>query len=316
MPSSASGVNVGVTPRSVEEAPRPGRPRIFQAIVRAQVTAIACSKPTDFDLPLARWSCSDIAAHLVTLGIVVSLATSTVWRWLKSEQIKPWRFHAWMHATDENFVAKATPVLKLYAQAKFLIKAGFWVVCVDEKTSIQARVGLHPNKPAGVKQPVHIASRYSRKGALNLFAALSVAEGLVYGCCRPTKKFLDFQAFLLEVLIPEAVSRKVRHIYLILDNGSTHAPKQLQAWLNQKQQESGWAFTVEVVWLPKYASWLDQIEIWFSILQRKLLTPNYFPDIETLQQSINNFIARHNASAEPIKWSYTVAQMIDKFATN
>ncbi|MHC5848348.1 IS630 family transposase [Nostoc sp.] len=302
--------------RSLEEAPRSGRPRIFEAIIRAKVTAIACSKATDFDLPLARWSCSDIASHLVTLGIVVSIATSTVWRWLKSERIKPWRFHAWMHRIDDNFVAKATPVLKLYAQAKFLIKAGFWVVCVDEKTSIQAREGLHPNKGAGVKQPVHFAARYARIGATHLFAALSVADGLIYGCCRPTKTFLDFQAFLLEVLIPEAIRRGVRHLYLILDNGSTHAPKQLQAWLNQKQKEDGWNFTVEVVWLPKYASWLDQIEIWFSILQRKLLTPNDFPDLETLQQRITDFIVRHNDSAQPIKWSYTVAQMTEKFATN
>lgn len=108
----------------------------------------------------------------------------------------------------------------------------------------------------------------------------------------------------------------MRHIYLILDNGSTHAPKQLQAWLNQKQKQEGWAFTVEVVWLPKYASWLDQIEIWFSILQRKLLTPNDFSDLTTLQQRITDFITCHNHSAQPIKWSYTVAQMMEKFATN
>ena len=81
-----------------------------------------------------------------------------------------------MHRIDENFVAKATPILKLYAQAKFLIQAGFWVVCVDEKTSIQARQGLHPTRAAAVKQPVHFAARYTRKGAINLFAALSVAE--------------------------------------------------------------------------------------------------------------------------------------------
>ena len=302
--------------RSLEEAPRPGRPCLFQALVKAQVTALACSKPTDFDMPLARWSCSDLAAHLVTLGIVVSIATSTVWRWLKSERIKPWRFHAWMHRIDEKFVEKATPVLRLYAQAKFLLSAGFWVVCVDEKTSIQARKGLYPNKAAGAEQPVHFAARYIREGATHLFAALSVAEGLIYGCCSPTKTFIDFQTFLLSVLIPEAIRRGVRHIYLILDNGSTHAPKQLQAWLNQKQKEEGWNFTVEVVWLPKYASWLDQIEIWFSILQRKLLTPNDFPDLNTLQQRITDFIIRHNDSAQPIKWSYTVAQMMEKFATN
>jgi hypothetical protein len=84
------------------------------------------------------------------LGIVISIATSTVWRWLKSEQIKPWQIHAVMDRTDENFVAKAALILKLYAQAAFLLKAGIWVICVDEKTSIPARAGLHPNRPAGV----------------------------------------------------------------------------------------------------------------------------------------------------------------------
>ncbi|MEH1766077.1 MAG: helix-turn-helix domain-containing protein, partial [Nostoc sp.] len=237
--------------RSLEEAPRPGRPCLFQAIVKAQATAfalrvaagIACSKPTDFDIPLARWSCSDIAAHLVTLGIVVSIATSTVWRWLKSERIKPWRFHTWMHRIDDNFVEKATPVLRLYAQAKFLLSAGFWVVCVDEKTSIQARRGLHPNKAAGVNQPVHSAARYVREGATHLFAALSVAEGLIYGCCSPTKTFLDFQAFIISVLIPEAIGRGVRHIYLILDNGSTHARMALrkaQRLVLPRSQPLGW----------------------------------------------------------------------------
>ena len=73
---------------------------------------------------------------------------------------------------------------------------------------------------------------------------------------------------------------------------------------------------MEVVWLPKYASWLDKIEIWFSILQPKLLTPNDFPDLKTLQQGITDFIVCHNDSAQPIKWSYTVAQMTEKFATN
>jgi transposase len=151
---------------------------------------------------------------------------------------------------------------------------------------------------------------------LHLFAALSVSEGLIYGCCRESKKFVDFQAFVLEVLVPEAIRRGVRHIYLILDNGSTHAPKQLQAWLNQKRLEEGWKFSIEPVWLPKYASWLDQIEIWFSILQRKLLTPNDFPNKETLRQRLLEFIARYNRSAKPINWSYTVAQMTQKFATN
>jgi len=300
----------------LEEAPRSGCPRKFLPNVRASVTALACTQPSQMNVPLARWSCSEIASQLITLGIVVSLATVTVWRWLKAEKLKQERFHSWMHPMDEHFVAKATPILKLYAQASFLIKAGFWVVCVDEKTSIQAGHPLHPTEPPNPSHPVHVAPRYERQGALNLFAALSVAEGLIYGLCRDNKKFIDFQAFILEVLVPEAIRRRVRHIYLILDNGSTHAPKQLLDWLKQKQLEQEWQFTIEPIWLPKYASWLDQIEIWFSIVQRKLLTPNDFPNRETLRERLMAFIAHHNASAKPIKWSYTIAQMQKKFATN
>lgn len=199
-------------------------------------------------------------------------------------------------------------------RAAFLIQAGFWVVCVDEKTSIQARERIHESQPAAPSQPVHVAPRYHRRGAVHLFAALSVFDGLIYGGCRESKRFVDFQSLRVEILVPEAIHRGVRHIYLILDNGSTHAPKQLQAWLNQKQQQEGWSFTVRAVWLPTYASWLDQIEIWFSILQRKLLTPNHFPNKETLQQRLLEFIAHYNLSAKPIEWSYTVAQMKEKFA--
>ena len=223
----------------MKEAPRSGRPRTFLPSVRSQVTAIACTRPTDVGVALARWSCGDIATQLVALGIVVSIATATVWRWLKAERIKPWRFHSWMHPTDENFAAKAAPILRLYAQASFLIKAGFWVVCVDEKTSIQARERLHQNEPAAPGQSVHVAPRYKRQGALHLNACLSVFEGLIYGCCREILKFTDFQAFLLEVLVPEAIRRGVRHIYLILDNGSTHAPKQLLSVAKPKAARGG-----------------------------------------------------------------------------
>jgi transposase len=287
----------------------------FPPEARAQATALACSPPEEAGVPLARWSCAELATQLVMLGVVASIAASTVWRWLKEEKLKPWRYHTWQHAIDPNFLALATPVLRLYEQAIALLKQGIWVVCADEKTSIQAREGIHPPDPAAPGEPVHVAPRYKRRGALQLFAALSVADGLIYGCCRERKRFVDFQAFLLEVLVPEALRRGVTLVYLILDNASTHAPKQLEAWLAQQQKAQDWPFTIQVVWLPKYASWLDQIEIWFSILQRKVLTPNHFPDLDALKQRLLNFIAHYNRSAGPIKWSYTVTQLVEKFAT-
>ena len=149
-----------------------------------------------------------------------------------------------------------------------------------------------------------------------MFAGLSVADGKVYGYCRARRRFVDFQAFFLEVLAKEALRRKAEEIRLILDNGSTHAPKQLDGWLAEQQRENDWPFSVAISWLPRYASWLDQIEIWFSVLQRKVLTPNHFPNLEELCRRIMAFIKHHNRSARPIEWSYTVAQMEEKFGTN
>ena len=305
-----------VETHSLKEAPRPGRPRSFSSEARAQATALACSPPEAVGVPLARWSCAELAAALIALGIVASIAASTVWRWLKAERVKPWRYHNWQHVIDPLFLERARRVLRLYEQAVALLKQGIWVICVDEKTSIQAREGVHPPDPARPGHPVHVASRYIRHGAVQLFAALSVADGLVSGCCRARRRFVDFQAFFLEVVVPEALRRGVKEIRMILDHGSTHAPKQLEAWLAQQQLEHNWPFTVQVVWLPKYASWLNQLEIWFSILQRKVLMPNHFESITALTQRILNFIAHYNHTARPIEWSYTVAKLNEKFATN
>jgi transposase len=257
-----------------------------------------------------------VAVALVSLGLVAQIATSTVWRWLKTERLKPWRYHLWQHVRDPLFLERAKAVLPLYEQAVALLKAGIWVICVDEKTSLQARQGIDDPQPAGPGASLSMAARYIRRGALQLFAALSVADGQVYGCCRARKCFADFQAFFREVIVPEAIRRGVKEIQLILDHGPTHAPKQLEAWLVQQQQEQAWPFTVQVVWLPKYASWLDQIEIWFSVLQRKALTPNHFVDLEALKQRILEFIAHYNLTAKPIHWTYTVAKLEEKFATN
>ncbi|MFQ5794441.1 MAG: IS630 family transposase [Candidatus Bipolaricaulia bacterium] len=244
------------------------------------------------------------------------VATCTVWRWLKAERIKPWRYHTWQHPIDPNFLAVAKPVLRLYEQAVALLHQGIWVVCADEKTSIQAREGIHPPDPAARGQRVHVAPRYKRRGVVQLFAALSVADGWVYGCCRERKRFVDFQAFFETVVVAEARRRGVTQIKLIADNATTHAPKQLETWLAQQQAAQGWPFTVAVVWLPKYASWLDQIEIWFSILQRKVLSPNHFPSVRCLTQRILDFIVHYDRSAKPIQWSYTVTRLVEKLVVS
>ncbi len=154
-----------------------------------------------------------------------------------------------------------------------------------------------------------LSPRYRRRGACHLFAGLSVADGQVVGTTRAGKRFMDFQAFVRGVLLEEARRRGVQQLVVILDNGTTHAPKQFEAWLEQEVAARGWGLEVAVHWLPTNASWLDQIEIWFSILQRKLLQPNHFHSPADVAAAIAQFIRHYNQTARPIKWTYTVQKL-------
>jgi hypothetical protein len=107
----------------------------------------------------------------------------------------------------------------------------------------------------------------------------------------------------------------VQTIALVLDNGSTHASKQLPRWVSELATKSEGKLTVQLYWLPTNASWLDQIEIWFSLLQRKLLQPNHFSSCQELERAILDFMTHSNQTAEPLKWSYTVEQLEHKLAT-
>ncbi len=290
-----------------------GRRGIFPPQVRAQVTATACSLPCQNKVPLSRWSRAELARYVAQDPTLPRLSPSTVGRWLKAERLRPWRYHAWQHMHDPHtFLQRARPVLEAYTQARVLLRTGTWLVCLDEKTSIQAREGEQPPRPARPGKPMLHEARYHRRGARHLFAGLSVADGQVYGTCRSRKCFADFQTFLQQVIIPEALRRKVQTVTFILDNGTTHAPKQLEGWLREQEHGCSERLHFQVLWLPPNASWLDQIEIWFSLLQRKLLQPNHFLNTNALETSLKEFIAYYNQAAKPIKWTYTVEKLEQK----
>ena len=241
------------------------------------------------------------------------ISARTIGRWLTDEQLRPWRFHAWQHIQDpEEFLQRARPVLHLYEHAAALLREGIWVVCADEKTCIQALEAKQAPRPAISKHPVYQSPRYTRHGTLNLMAALSVADGRVSGQCFARKRFLDFRSFLETSVVAEAHRRSVQTIALILDNGPTHASKQLPQWAKELAVQPDETLTVQLYWLPVNASWLDQIEIWFSILQRQLLQPNHFESLKELEHAMLDFITRYNQTAEPLKWSYTVQQLEHK----
>lgn len=240
-------------------------------------------------------------------------SSRTVGRWLKAERLRPWRYHQWQHIHDpKRFLERARPVLQRYSQAVALLKQGIWLVCMDEKTSIQAREGEEAPRPAEAGSPQLQESRYARRGALNLFAALSVADGKVSGVFRDRKRFVDFQSAICELIIPEALDRGMHTVELIVDNGTTHAPKQLEYWLQQLPVVQQGKLAFHVLWLPTNASWLDQIEIWFSILQRKRLQPNHFESLQALEHAITDFIAYYNQEAKAIQWTYTIEKLEKK----
>jgi hypothetical protein len=286
---------------------------VFPPQVRAQVTAIACSLPRHCQVPLSRWSRAELARRVAHDPTLPPISASTVGRWLKAERIRPWRYHAWQHIHDpSSFLARARPVLQAYAQARALLRAGTWLVCLDENTSIQAREGEQPPRPTRRGKPMLHEARYHRRGARHLFAGLSVADGQVYGTCRRRKCFVDFQAFVPQEIIPEALRRRVHTVTFILDNGTTHAPKQLEGWLREQEHASEERLHFQVLWLPPNASWLDQIEIWFSVLQRKHLQPNHFVNTQALETSLSEYIAYSNQTAKPINWTYTVEKLAQK----
>ncbi len=302
---------------SLQDAPRSGAPRRFSSEMRAQVTALACSLPRSHGVPLAHWSRVELARYAAHTPSLPEISASTIGRWLAAEQIRPWRYHSWQHIQNpEAFLVRARPVLHLYEQATSLLEQGIWVICADEKTSIQARQAEQAPRPAMHKHPVYQSPRYTRHGALHLMAALSVADGQIYGQCHTRKRFIDFRSFLETVVVAEAHRRRVQTIALVVDNGPTHAPKQLPRWAKELETTSEGKLTMQLYWLPTNASWLDQIEIWFSLLQRKLLQPNHFSSLDELEHAIQNFITHYNRTAKPIKWSYTVEKLERKLGTN
>jgi transposase len=293
---------------SLRDAPRAGTRRTFTPLQRARVGALACSAPRQYGKPWQRWSGEKLAQVAVEQQIVVSLAPGTIRTWLRHDKSKPWRSHSWQHSTDPQFVEKALPVLDLYAQAPSLQAQGELTMCADEKTSLQARQRVTPTKAAAPGAVVQVADRYKRMGAVQLFCALVVASGQIFAQTRLTKKFADFKAFLSD-LFQSSLCTGITGVHLILDNGPTHAPKQLATWLALLELP----FAVRLYWLPTYASWLDQVEIIFSKVQRDVLTSSDFPSLIALERDLAAYFVELNQHPKPIEWTYTKTKLLAKF---
>jgi transposase len=286
--------------KGLTDRPRSGRPPVFSAAAVAGVKALACSLPAEHELPLSRWSCQDLAEEAVARGITNTLSGSTVRRWLDADAIKPWRHRSWIFPRDPDFAAKAERVLDLYQRVwdGRRLRPDEYVISADEKSQLQALRRRHPGLPPGPERTRRVEFEYTRGGTVAYLAALDVHHATVIGRCAPTTGITPFSGLVEQVMTQQPYAT-ARRVFWVVDNGSSHAGQ-----ASVERMAEAWPNAV-LVHLPIHASWLNQIEIYFSIVQRKVIKPADFADLDTLEQRLLAFETRYNATASPFDWRYT-----------
>jgi transposase len=279
---------------------RSGRPPWFTPVEVAEVKALACSRPADHGLPLTRWSVSELAAHATATGLVRPVSASTIGRWLAADAIKPWQHRSWIFPRDPDFAVKAGRVLDLYQRRwdGVDLAEDEYVISADEKSQLQALRRRHPETPAAPGRPRRVEFEYRRGGTLAYFAAYDVHHPHVIGHTAPKTGIEPFTD-LVETVMTQEPYASAKRVFWIVDNGSSHAG---QASIDRMRE--AWPNAV-LVHLPVHASWLNQVEIYFSILQRKAIETGDFADLHDLEKRILAFQNRYNHSAEPFGWKYT-----------
>jgi hypothetical protein len=277
----------------------------FPPLEHALVKAVACEAVHQSGLPLSRLSTTDLAAQArQVLGKAIS--PSTVWRILAADAIKPWRYKYWIFPRDPHFAEKAGRGLDLYA--------GHWrgtplgpkayLISADEKTSIQARLRCHPRLPPAPRRAMRVEHEYERGGALQYLAAWDVRRGLVMGRCEPATGIEPFGRLVAQVM-EQKPCRSAKRVFWIVDNGSSHRGEAAVRRLAQAYAN------LLVVHTPVHASWLNQVGIYFSIVQRKVLTPNDFASLAEVEQRLLLYEGLSNRQPRPVAWKFTRGKLVE-----
>jgi len=300
--SSASGESAFLKGacRGWKRASARGVPELFPPELVVQVKALACELPRHYGAALSRWSTADLAREVCRTGLVATLSESTVWRWLHQDAIRPWQHRCWIFPRDSQFASKASRILDLYHrnwQGRVLREDEF-VVSADEKTSIQARSRCQATLPTQPGVAMKVEHEYKRCGAWAYLAALDVHRGKLFGRCEAQTGIVPFDRLVAQVM-QQPPYQGARRVFWILDNGSSHRGQRCVARLQAKYPH------LEVVHSPVHASWLNQIEIYFSVLQRKALTPNDFGSLAELAERLYRFERYYESIAAPFQWKFT-----------
>lgn len=264
---------------------------------------MACEVVARTDTPLSRQSTADVTQR-VSAALNRPISRSTVWRILDRAAIKPWQFRYWIFPRDPDFAAKAQRILDLYAGTWYgepLDERDF-ILSSDEKTSIQARIRIHSGLPPEPGTPARIEFEYQRGGAQQHLAAWDVRRGLAFGRTDAHTGIEPFMGLVRQVMSQEPY-RSARRVYWVVDNGSSHRGESAQRRL---QEEFPHAILVHT---PVHASWLNQIEIWFSLVQRKVLTPNDAASLTDIATRLKQFEDLNNRHPHPFHWRFDCGKL-------
>jgi len=292
----------------LNDKPRPGRKPTFSPEVALHLVKMACEMPDLRGCSLSQWDCVELARQLVADGVVSSISAQSVRRILDSHRLKPWRHHLWLSPRaprDEAFAAAVLNLRDLYTRQ---LAPDEMVLCVDEKTSLQPRTRKAKTLPPEPGKPMRVEGEYERKGALNLFAAFDTRSGKVYHTTAERKRQVEFIALLNK--LEREIDPAIQTIHIVLDNLKMHKGKQVQAWLAQHPR-------FHFHHPPVHCSWMNQVEQWFSILQRKRFGVANFEDKQHLAERLDAFVREWNSHSHSFKWSHkSFEKVLAKCAMN
>ena len=284
----------------LDDLPRSGRRRCSRRCRSPRSRRWPARCPPRPVQPLSRWSSADLATEAITRGIAETISAATVRRWLAADAIKPWQHRSWIFPRDPDFATKAARVLDLYARQwqGHPLGPDDYVISADEKSQLQALHRRHRGQPPAPGRTRRVEFEYRRGGTLAYFAAYDVHHARVLGQIAPKTGIEPFEKLVAHVMTTEPYA-SARRVFWVVDNGSSHNGAR-----SIERMQTAWP-TATLVHLPIHASWLNQVEIYFSILQRKAISPNDFADLDQLSERILGFQDRYNTTATPFDWTYT-----------